>query len=345
MLRKTVLLLMLVTFTISLAAPISLAASPIPMTEPRWDHDWTRRAEITVDNTVNGAVLTDFAVYLAVAYDSDMNSDFADLRFVDEDHTTVLAHWTNNVVSSTSAECWIEVPNIPASSAKTIYVYYGNASASSTSDIHGPFLFGDDFEDGGWTAANWTVGNGTWNVTGGHLHGERFTAPVDGYVVTPDLGVTDYAVDAMISHPGSVGSCVAVLGRGSAGSNTYYELEIDENDMTIYRFDGPSPSYANLGSYWEGAAPVADHWYTIAMTFKGSTIYGERLSDGNFSFDTTDSNYSTGVTGLMVHNQAGDFDDFRVRKVSTNWISSTVGNEEYDDANIEETTWGQIKAM
>jgi len=345
MLRKTVLLLMLVTFAASLAAPISLATNPIPMTEPWWDHDWTRRAEITVDNTVNGEALTDFAIYLELTYDFDMNADFSDIRFIDEDHATVLAHWESNIVSSTSAECWINVPGIPAGSAKTIYVYYGNNSAASTSDIHGPFLFGDDFEDGGWTAANWTVGRGSWSVTGGYLHGEQIGSPADGFVVTPDLGVTDYAVEALISHSGSLGSCVAVLGRGSASSNTYYELEIDENDMTIYRFDGPSPDYASLGSYWDGAAPVADHWYAIAMTFKGSTIYGERLSDGYFTFDASDANYSTGVAGLMVHNQAGDFDDFRVRKVSTNWIDSTVGAEENHDTNIEETTWGQIKAM
>jgi len=120
-----------------------------------YDTSWTRRAPITISNTGSG--LTDYQVKVDVTYDADMQPDFDDIRFVDSDGSTLLSHWRESYIASTSATFWVKVPSIP-SGAKTIYMYYGNASASSATSGDATFIFFDDFEEhasgedpDGWT--------------------------------------------------------------------------------------------------------------------------------------------------------------------------------------------------
>jgi hypothetical protein len=83
-----------------------------------------------------------------------MEANFGDVRFVASDNETVLNYWMTNEVASTSATFWVEVPTIPATGGTTIYMYYGNSSAVTTSNIHTTFIFGDDFADPTYTAAH-----------------------------------------------------------------------------------------------------------------------------------------------------------------------------------------------
>lgn len=71
---------------------------------------------------------------ISVPYDSDMKNDFSDLRFTDSDKLTLIPYWVESYVQSDHAVVWVKVPLIPASSVKTIYMYYGNPQASSESN-------------------------------------------------------------------------------------------------------------------------------------------------------------------------------------------------------------------
>ena len=122
--------------------------------EEAWSYaSWNRRVPITINNS--GSNLTDYQVRVDVTYDADMQPDFDDIRFVDSDDATQLSHWRESYTASTSATFWVKVPSIP-SGAKTIYMYYGNAAASSASDGTATFLFYDDFE-GGSLDTKWTL--------------------------------------------------------------------------------------------------------------------------------------------------------------------------------------------
>ena len=50
-------------------------------------------------------------------------------------------------MTADSAQIWVKVPSIPASGVKTIYLYYGNPVAPSTSDGDNTFIFFDSFEN------------------------------------------------------------------------------------------------------------------------------------------------------------------------------------------------------
>lgn len=104
---------------------------------------------MTVDNTGNASALTDHQVSIAVTYDADMQADFDDLRFTSSDGTTLLSHWLETKTDSTSAVVWVKVPSVGGSSTATVYMYYGNASASSASNGSSTFLAFGDFDIGG----------------------------------------------------------------------------------------------------------------------------------------------------------------------------------------------------
>ena len=117
---------------------------------PDWyNASWPYRKAVTINNTVNSNTLTNFQVKVSVTYDSSMQTDFDDIRFADSDGTTLVDYWLESKTDAASAIFWVEVPTITAASNDTIYMYYGNSSVSSASNISNTFLFGYDPRDGG----------------------------------------------------------------------------------------------------------------------------------------------------------------------------------------------------
>ncbi len=111
-----------------------------------WNQAWGQRKKVVITEQT-GSSLTDFQVKVPVAFEPGMRSDFSDVRFV-TDNGTELSYWRNNLklVPSSFAEFWVKVPLIPASDNATIYMYYANSAAATTSSIYGTFMFADDFE-------------------------------------------------------------------------------------------------------------------------------------------------------------------------------------------------------
>jgi len=113
---------------------------------PGWhDPSWTKRKPITITNT-NPNSLIDYQVKINVVYDSSMKTYFSDLRFTDSDGATLISYWIQSYTASVSAIVWVKVPSVPASGAKTIWMYYGNPAAADGSNGPATFEFFDDFE-------------------------------------------------------------------------------------------------------------------------------------------------------------------------------------------------------
>ena len=92
-----------------------------------------------IDNSLNADELVGYQIRVNVQYDSDMLTDFSDLRFTDNDKQTLIPYWIESHVPSGNAIVWIKAPSIPASSTETIYMYYGNPSATSESNPDATF--------------------------------------------------------------------------------------------------------------------------------------------------------------------------------------------------------------
>jgi len=73
-----------------------------------------------------------------------------DVRFTKEDGLTELPYWVEDWNRSGATEqrfgrIWVKIPHIPANSEVTIYMYYGNPEAESTSNGNEVWDFFDDF--------------------------------------------------------------------------------------------------------------------------------------------------------------------------------------------------------
>jgi uncharacterized repeat protein (TIGR02543 family) len=125
-----------------------------------WNSSWNYRAEIDIAGT--GTALSNYQISLAVPYNSNMAANFADVRFVAADNATVLNYWLQGISSGSpeTATFWVEIPSIAASGITEIYMYYGDSSALTTSNIHTTFIFGDDFADPTYTNAHIIAWNG-----------------------------------------------------------------------------------------------------------------------------------------------------------------------------------------
>jgi hypothetical protein len=90
--------------------------------------------------------------------------DFGDIRFTDSGGTTELDYWLESYTSGDEATFWIKVTDELTSSNATVYIYYGNSGASTTSNGANTFpeLFTDfpgDSLPNGWEVDGDTVGS------------------------------------------------------------------------------------------------------------------------------------------------------------------------------------------
>jgi hypothetical protein len=131
-----------------------------------WLSGWGYRKPITINNTQNSNTLSNYQVLVTLdtanlISNGKMMSDCRDIRFTDINGQTLLSYWIESGCNTANTRIWVKVPNIPASSTKTIYVYYGNSSVSSQSNGAATFDFFDDFLGTSLNTTRWYVTSGT----------------------------------------------------------------------------------------------------------------------------------------------------------------------------------------
>jgi len=97
-------------------------------------------------------------------------TDFGDIRFTDNDGQTLLDYWIESKADSDNAVIWVKVADDLSSADVPIYIYYGNASATSISNID-TYLLGDDFLGTVLDTNKWEASAGlTYSVSDSKLH-------------------------------------------------------------------------------------------------------------------------------------------------------------------------------
>lgn len=111
-----------------------------------WLQGWSYRKSIGLPQTATEQ--SDLNFMITVEYNGNMKSDMSDIRFTDSDGITLLSQFRESVVESSQSIWWIKVPQKPAA-GKTVYLYYGNGSASLESDGEQTFPLFDSFSGDG----------------------------------------------------------------------------------------------------------------------------------------------------------------------------------------------------
>ena len=145
--KKLVSAILAVLFIVSVT-PLSLHS--VNATGGSWyDGNWSYRKSHTV-NPATGAG-TNYQIRIVVHYGSGSDSgndvylssqcrtDFGDIRFTDSGGQTLLNYWMESDNASSAAIFWVKVSADLSSSAQTIYIYYGNPSATSISNCAATF--------------------------------------------------------------------------------------------------------------------------------------------------------------------------------------------------------------
>jgi len=290
--------LVIVAFSIFSSKPASAA----------WFNDsWLYRKQVAVANA-SGGTLTDFQVSISLDTATlitagKMQSNCADVRVTDQ-NGQLIPYWPeetgNFACNDTDTKIWTKVPSIPTSGS-SVYVYYGNSSASVASSGVDTFQFFDDFSGTSVDTSKWnqaaspTQSSGVASLTNGATLVSQTTATTSTTGVmgmrakvnataneTARLGFsnsaaasTSYADDAMAVVMGD--EQVYLANKGGANLVSHYKLEeTTATDANQFKASG----YLDTGKLNQAVS-----MYGNAAGTDGSTLTfnrGAQISGNNY---------------------------------------------------------------
>jgi len=322
--------------------------------------EWKYRKPITI--TGSSENLTDYQVLItldtaSLISDGKMKSDCSDIRFTDADDNQTLPYWIESNCNTSQTKIWVKVPSIPTNGT-TIYMYYGNLSASSASDGDTVFEFFDDFEGTTLDSSKWTedavnnidhtinnyfrfedafrVGNAYWIYDGtdtGSQHQAKWT-PISDFVVEFTSKINDTEADQM--GEGTVGliaddnTIIAVVGHSDWKGDLLSPqkgIVAEDNSGTIHNAD-----YTKNGQYYyydEVSSGDTQNWKIEHY----GTIIKVYDNDGLVVTLTRSSTLSklalaAGAYGTYPYLDYIQIENLRVRKYADPEPTVTVGDEQ-----------------
>jgi hypothetical protein len=221
------------------STPSNIVVPSYDSSSPNWyNSSWAKRKTIAIAGSTVGAQ-SNYQIKISVPYVANMKSDFSDLRFTDSEGQTLISHWLESKTNSVEAIVWVKVPLVPAHpDTATIYMYYGNPSASSNSSGVDTFDFFDTFGSGG-TSGDW---NYNFDTVGEHaiIYNGKLYAPLEDHGATRGgLAILDPADGRTIKHFNlgitGIEASPAIDNSGyiHVYSNTGVLKKIDENTGVI----------------------------------------------------------------------------------------------------------------
>jgi hypothetical protein len=251
-------------------------------TYPAWtDLDWNKMRIITVTNNA-GQTLSGYALDMIINYDTDMQSDYDDLRFKhDDDTNTYIGYWIESF-DSTSAQVWINIPLLPIGSSE-VYMFYGNPSATGESSFGSVFTDWNEEWSDDEKITNHLDNEGTWDSD------VSFDNDDTEFIVAWEEGQAYYP-------PYTYGFKQEIRASvyDSTGTKLVNDKLIFKDSYTYYRNEDPSIAYGN-GKYfvaWEHYEPKNLPPYTpdiSTMDIYAATVErsGNALSVGSIKYVST----------------------------------------------------------
>ena len=278
-----------------------------------WNAAWNYRTSVNINGT--GTALTSYQITVPVSYNSNMRTDFGDVRFVAADNATVLNYWMTSETAGASATFWVLVPSIAASGQTKIYMYYANSMAVTTSNIHTAFIFGDDFSDpvytydhivawdGGASSQGIVMENGTpvYEFSGDNTN----TTTADRSEPIAQISNTGGGLTAFPGNYVAEADVESFIQNGSIFFNARYQdvnwkyeqvLDFEYNQVvenkvvnTVWTNLGITPlGYQTALNTWYGfkAVVLANGTTTTLETFVNGVQIGGAVSDSDLPYPT-----------------------------------------------------------
>lgn len=289
-----------------------------------WLPGYAYRQPVTIDNS-GGEALSNQNITVTVTYlDGKMNSDYSDLRFVNDDG--YILDYSLNEYDGSSAEIYIKVPSIEADSTKTIYMYYGNTQAASSASE--PYCaFYDIF-------AGHSIDTDTYRAYGGTFSQDDMIKIINNndawdcsFVTNATYARTvDEELRMRVKFPTTIGASMIGWHDSGTGSNypdMVYALYFNTTAINIYEDGNNRGAVAN--------ALLSDTWYDIRIQLKATgAIYYYKLASSDEWIELYDSNYSSesNLRLGIVHNSSSRYvysDNWAV--ISPSALGGSFGSE------------------
>jgi hypothetical protein len=154
--------------------------------------------------------------------------DYSDLRFTDDSTSYTATNWNHSYSYwlESDKKAWVKIPSITGSTQKTIYMYYGNSSATAVSNGNNTFEFFDDFSDG--NIDDWTQQSGTGaSVYSGSLKVNPTIAWAETYKTIPTINtasgdrIIELSANVSSTNTQGIGVTVETTGGTYSPSFTY----------------------------------------------------------------------------------------------------------------------------
>jgi len=257
-------LILFVLAAVLVLATISSQIKPAdatPNTEEWWDTGWKYRIPITFTNTLDQALYNfqlNFTIDTQILIsEGKMRSDCGDIRIVYNGE--MLPYWIDTFTMNWRYTIiWFKIGYIPPHGSVTVYMYYGNPSATSMADGDEVFLFFDDFDGPTLDTEKWyePEGTGTYKFDTDYIFGKEVTCL--------NLTETDrFLLKSKCTFSGNVG----IVARVKRFTN-------DASDFDFY-----FAIFADYNNYWEGTPGDYSYYrHEIVNRYEGMFVYS---SEGN----------------------------------------------------------------
>jgi len=301
-----------------------------------WLTGWDYRKPIEVNTTTN---LTDYQIALNITYDSDMNTDFSDIRFTDT-NDNLLPYWIEDKVDSSWAYVWVK-GNWTTNNGTQLYLYYGNSEATSESNATTTMSFYDDFDDN--DISDWTIADGSFTVTNGYL--ENGDSNTDDLIYKPFSHGIGYRYYTRVNAVSPIDNYCSLGFLPSTSNTAGWSADGDKYRMGIYWNDSV-PFGSKIGVWRVEGGSITDtilnptisltagNWYKLTgTTLSNGTIITHILSESTgeedtISFDDTSPLTSFNYMGLTYTDDTVKTDYIYVAKYTSPEPTYSIGAEE-----------------
>ena len=253
-------------------------------TKAWYSSNWQYRRDVEVENG-SGLARSDEDVLVIVDTSSlitagKMQSSCNDIRFIDSDDVTLLQYWIEGGCNTTTTKIWVRIPSLP-NNGKTIYIYYGNPSASNGEiEWTGNFIVLSSLScPTGWTRDEnfdnrFPLSSASYGTTGGSsTHGHTIPSFTLSGNTNPALmdtwgGATDWTSRYDHTH-------TATISASNVSSLPAYTtmLFCKSNDLNLFSGSVVMDRTGSIGNYYSALDGRFPYGSTAAGTQGGSNTH------------------------------------------------------------------------
>ncbi len=269
-----------------------------PTASAQWyNDDWHYRQQFDVFNASTTEDLLDFQVELPTStlglyniYNTEgtatkSRSDFFDLRFTDMGGN-LLDYWFPDA-TSTMQSVYVKFPTLPMNATSTLFMYYGNNSA--TDERNGPAVFPDffeDFEDGNYAMGKhlWSVTSGAYTITGDEeKYLQNSTAGVISTPSTKAYGTWEFSLYKGGASNSFYSGFISDSNAAEIASNGYSLIFYSDEGIWFYKNNIGSENLLNntAASYF-----AINTWYRLKVTRTTAGVFTFYIKGGAFGSES-----------------------------------------------------------